>query len=141
MKRFIVLTTCLFAFGSSFAQKKGGVSNEQKLIASGRSIAAGFITDDRNKPITGVQAFIYQVDSSIIASGYTGEDGFFETNGVLPGKYNVKLVYPSSKSTMISDVTMKRGTTVLNIKGSAPAADTTVSYAEIAPKPVPKKSK
>lgn len=138
MKRFIVLTTCIFAFGSSFAQKKGGASNEQKLVAAGRSVAAGFITDDRNKPITGVQAFIYQVDSSIIASGYTGDDGFFETNGVLPGKYAVKLVYPSSKATMITDVIMKRGTTVLNIKGSAPAADTSISYAEIAPKPAPK---
>ena len=99
----------------------------------------GYIRDVRSKPMKGVKAFIYMPDSSIAASGYTDSTGFYETNSVAPGKYTVKLVYPSYKAIVITGVVIKKGITPINFKANAPEADTTVAFADILPKPADKK--
>ena len=157
MKQLIAIAACLLTTGASFAQKtspaapktqgtsatkstaaaKGG----KQLSAAGKSAIAGTFKDSRNQPIRGVKVFIYAPDSSIIASGFTDENGNYETNSTMPGKYNVKIVYPSYKTIQVIGVVIKSGLTPISFKSDAPPADSTIQYTELLPKPVEKKKK
>ncbi len=142
MKRFVILATCMFTFGASFAQKKeqyDPAKAQRLLIASGKCALTGSFTDARNHPIPGVQAFIYGKDSSIAASGYSDSVGHYETNSVFKGVYYVKLVYPGAKTILVTDVTLKPGFNPMNVKSNAPMADTTIPAITFMPAPVVKK--
>ncbi len=139
MKQIIALTICLFISGASFAQKKAKTDNspaaaQRKLVASGRCAIKGYFHDTHKHPIIGVKAFIYQKDSSILASGYTDSTGHYETNSVLPGVYVVKMVYPTDKTLTITGVTLKKGYTDLSIKADPPTTDSTQPYTDFVPK-------
>lgn len=145
MKRLIVFTTCIFTFGAAYAQKTAATPGTAKRAAAGSSqppkcAIGGDITDARKHPIDGVEAFIYMPDSSIVGSGYTDNTGHYETNSVLPGKYFVKVVYPSGTTVMVTGVTMRLGITPLDFKGAIPTADTTYDYATLYPKEDKKKT-
>lgn len=144
MKQIITLAASLLICGTSFAQKGGKNDNDpakvqRQLIASGRCALTGVFTDAHNRPIEGVKAFIYQKDSSIIASGFSDASGHYETNSVLKGDYTIKLVYPSAKAMVVSGMPLKPGFNQLNIKSDAPAADTTMQASSFMPKPAEKK--
>lgn len=149
MKKLVVLAACILISGSSFGQNAGTKTEKpmtpaQKKAADLRKNAVGgYIRDARNRPLEGVQAFIYQHDSanSIIASGYTDVTGYYETNSVMPGKYNIKIVYPNNKSIMVPEVMMKKGITDISIKSEAPTTDTSISFAVFQPKPQEKPKK
>jgi Carboxypeptidase regulatory-like domain len=144
MKKTLAFTACIFVFGASFAQNRTAATqnnpagDQRKLAASGKCAISGTIKNERNQPISDVQLFIYQADSSIVASGYTNAAGAYETNSVLKGKYDVKVVYPSSKTLLITGVMMKPGLTEISLKAAAPEADTTMPYTDIMPKPAEK---
>lgn len=115
---------------------------EQKRAADARKNAvSGFIRDSRNRPMEGIQAFIYAKDSAatILASGYSDATGYYETNSVMPGKYNIKIVYPSTnKAILVPDVVMKRGLLNITLKNDVPTADTSIEYRVFQPAPAPK---
>ncbi len=138
MKIIVALSACLFVFNASNGQTKQTASKD-KAVLTGKTTISGYIRNGRNKPIKGVEAFVYKMDSSIIASGNTDSTGHFETNGFVPGPYFVKVVYPSRKFTLVTGITTKTGTTELNLKGDAPEADTAFAYDVLMPKPDPKK--
>jgi hypothetical protein len=131
MKQIIACTLCLVISGTSFAQK---TAEKVKKANPNKSAIAGVIQNMRKQPIAGVRAFVYKKDS-IAASGYSNDTGYFETNFVIPGIYNLKLVYPSEKTVLITAVPVKARTiTMTNLKMPVPDGDTTISYAAIAPK-------
>jgi len=138
MKKLIAFAACSFIISSSFAQNQK-VTDAKKLIAAKRCAIAGVITDMHNFPLKGTEAFIYQPDLSIIASGYADAQGHYETNSVLPGTYVVKIMYPNQKTSLVTGVVLKPGITQINIKADEPTADTSMPYTDIAPKPVGKK--
>jgi len=111
-----------------------------KAVGHGSAIG-GTIRNARFQPLNGVQAFIYAPDSSIIASGYTDVKGNYETNGVVPGKYDLKILYPSNKAVIIKGVPVKGGVTQVNLNANPPDSDTIMQYADIAPKPEKKTEK
>lgn len=148
MKKLITLTICLMAAGMAFSQQ--ATTTKKKLTPAERSAAAhktaigGYIKDAYNMPIADVEAFVYKTDSSadIVSSGYTDATGYYETNFTYPGKYNLKIVYPSAKSVMVNGVIVKKGITNISLKANAPDADTTLPYTDFVPKPaVTKKAK
>ena len=144
MKQVLLLAFILLTITGLMAQEtitpaKNEAASSKNLAASGKCAVAGIITDMHNFPLKGVKAFVYQADSSIIASGFTDADGYFETNSILPGTYYIRIMYPSQTITLIMNVTMKPGITPVNIKAEPPAADNTISYSDIAPKPSEKK--
>jgi Carboxypeptidase regulatory-like domain len=134
MKKLIAFAACSFIISSSFAQNQN-VITAKKLIAAKRCAIAGTITDMHRFPLKGAEAFIYQPDSSIIASGYADAQGHYETNSVLPGTYTVKIMYPNQKTCMVTGVVLKPGITQVNITADEPATDTSMPYADITPKP------
>ena len=138
MKQFLGFALCLFISGSMLAQKGASFAKKNP----NKSAIAGIILNMRKQPVSGVKAFVYKKDS-IAASGFTDSAGYFETNFVVPGIYDLKLVYPSEKMVVITAVPVKARTiTMTNLKMADPAADSTVSYATIAPqKPQPVKGK
>ena len=139
MKKIIVSTIALFAFGASFAQNTAAPKKSASSLH--KTAVGGFITDKYKRPIEGVQAFIYQKDSSIIASGYTDLTGYYETNSVLPGKYDLKIVYPANKTILVKAVIIKSGVTPVTFNIGTPSADTTIQYTDLLPKkPAPVKS-
>ncbi|MCW3122171.1 MAG: hypothetical protein JWQ38_1663 [Flavipsychrobacter sp.] len=143
MKQTLALTACLFLSAASFAQntKEDPATTQRNLIASGRCELTGNITDARNHPISGVQVFIYGKDSAIAASGFSDAVGRYETNPLVPGVYDVKLVYPVAKGvirTTIAGVTMKKGFNALNMKANTPDADATIPATDVMPKPAVK---
>ncbi|MCD6012349.1 MAG: Carboxypeptidase regulatory-like domain [Flavipsychrobacter sp.] len=145
MKQLLVLFISIFMFGSLSAQQASTqkeLTPEQKRLADLRKNAvSGFVKDMRNRPVEGVQAFIYAKDSAqtILASGYTDATGYYETNSVAPGKYNIKIVYPSTnKAVMVPDVVMKRGLVDISLKTDIPTADTSINYLIFQPKPAGK---
>lgn len=111
-------------------------SNTTTRSAAHGSAIGGYIYDARMHPLAGVQAFIYTPDSSasIIASAYTDAMGFYETNGIAPGRYNLKIVYPSTKTVMVKGVPVKGGMTQVSLHTNPPEADTTLLYTDIVPK-------
>ncbi len=144
MKRFIILTSCMLACSVSFGQQSAKNTNDpakaqRMLVASGRCALTGYFTDARNRPIAGVKTFIYQKDSSIIASGYSDSTGHYETNSVLKGAYDVKLVYPTTKAILVTAMPLKPGFNQLSLKAYPPEMDTTMPGTYFVPKPVEKK--
>ena len=143
MKILATLSICLFVCHASFGQTTAATtksSKSSKDVKLSKSVIYGTIKNMRNKPVKGVEAFVYKPDSSIIASGITDSAGRYETNGVPAGPYFVKLVYPSTKSVIVSGITLKTGSAELNLKADAPEADTTYTYDVLMPKPEPKKA-
>jgi hypothetical protein len=136
MKGLILLATGLIVCGAAFGQKPPARATRNN---ANRNVAEGFIRDARNHPLADVQAFVYNPDSSIAASGYTDAKGFFETNAVAPGKYDLKIIYPSGKITMVTGVVIKHGMAMVNITMNEPSADTSIASADIMPKPAEKK--
>lgn len=144
MRSIIVLFVAMLVSGPLFAQQSAQkpLTPEQKRAADARKNAiSGFIRDSRNRPMEGIQAFIYAKDSAatILASGYTDATGYYETNSVMPGKYNIKIVYPSTnKAILVPDVVMKRGLLNISLKNDMPTADTSIEYRIFQPAPTPK---
>jgi len=139
MKQFAAVTLCLLISGTAFAQTNAtGVKRNPN-----KSGIAGTIKNMHKKPIAGIRAFVYKKDS-IAASGFTDSTGYFETGFVIPGTYDLKLVYPSDKLFVIQAVPVKARTiTMTDLRTEPPAADTAISYSVIAPKlppPAPKES-
>ena len=148
MRQVIVFAVCLFISGTIAAQNKTTTTKTTKTQTTTKttktvhgSAIGGTIRDGRFHPLTGVEAFIYQADSSIIASGYTDEKGNYETNGVLPGKYDLKIVYPSSRAIIVKGVPVKSGVTQLNLNLNPPDSDTTLLYTNLVPKAEKKEKK
>ena len=151
MKRFITLALGILVFGAASAQKKKESHPNISVIPQKRGVyhknaIGGYFTDLRKRPIRGVQTFIYMPDSTIGASGFTDSTGYYETNNILPGMYDLKIVYPGSGASLrITGVPIIKETIteVSFFKGEPPTSDTTFSYSVIEPKPVvmPKKKK
>ncbi len=149
MKQIIALAVCLFIFGAVSAQKKKETHPNisvipQKAGVYHKNAIGGYFTDMRKRPIKGVQAFIYLSDSSIGASGFTDSTGYYETNNILPGTYDLKIVYPNTAGSLrITGVPIIRETIteISFFKGEAPATDTTFRYSVIEPKPIEKPKK
>lgn len=137
MKQTIILSACILLSGISFGQgakaKNDPATIQRNLIASGRCELTGRFTDARNHPLSGVQVFIYEKDSSISASGFTDSMGHYETNAVLPGLHNVTISYPAAKRAFIMNVPMKKGFNPLSLKADPPAADTTLDLGTVMP--------
>lgn len=157
MKQLTAFGICLCLFGSAYAQQtttvkktttttqktangtqKTTTTTTRTVSKANRNVISGSIHDIRNHPMAGLQTFVYAPDSSIIASGYTDAMGMYETNSVMPGTYKVKIVYPSNKAVIITDVTLKRGSIMLNLKADPPSADTVITYGVLVPKPAEK---
>lgn len=154
MKPLIAFAICMLAFSGAFAQNKGTGKKAEKMPNINvlpqrdkkirKSAIGGFFTDIRRRPIKGVKAFIYLPDSTIGASGYTDVTGYFETNSVLPGLYDLKIIYPASQGSIrITGVPVKSGTItdISFFKSLAPETDTIFSYSVIEPKPIVKEKK
>jgi carboxypeptidase family protein len=143
MKRLITFAICLMAASIAFAQNTtNSQSAAAKKVSPYKTGLSGFVRTTRNLPIADVQAFLYKQDSSntIISSGFTDAQGYYETNFTAPGKYNLKLVYPSAKSVTISGVVIaKKGLTNISVHMNEPAADTSLPITDFMPKPVEKK--
>jgi len=149
MKRFIVLVLGLLSCDAAIAQKTITSSKQPKPLTPARQKAAdmrknavgGYIRDARYRAIEGVETFVYRTDSSaaIAASGFSDAMGHYETNSVMPGKYNVRFFYPSTnKAILVTDVVMKKGITEINLRNEPPVADTSINYLFFKPKPVEK---
>ena len=87
-----------------------------------------------------MQAFVYLPDSSIGASGFTDEAGYYETNNILPGLYTLKIMNPNWRTSMtITGVPIVRET-ITEVSffklWDAPYNDTIFAYSAIEPKPV-----
>ncbi len=145
MRQILTLAICLFVSGTVSAQKKKEARPNisvipQKAGVYHKSGVGGYFTDMRKHPIKGMQAFIYMPDSTIGASGFTDEAGYYETNNILPGTYNLKIVNPNWRTSMtITGVPIVRET-ITEISffklGDAPYNDTVFAYSAIEPKPV-----
>jgi hypothetical protein len=150
MKKMFAFAFCIFAAGSTFGQAPAAqpkAAAPQKTTTAPKSATAPKTTQatkvKKDGPAIGgedVHAFIYAPDSSIIASGYTDATGHYETNAVLPGTYQVKIVYPTDKAILVSGVIIKKGITPINLTMNAPAADTTMAFANFVP-PAPETKK
>ena len=152
MSRILTLAICLLVFGTASAQKKKEARPTisvipQKAGVYHKSGVGGYFTDARKHPIKGMQAFLYLPDSTIGASGFTDEAGYYETNNILPGMYTMKLVNPNWRTSItITGVPIVRET-ITEISffklGDAPYNDTVFAYSAIEPKPavVEKKKK
>ena len=141
MKLIAALSVCLFMSAISIGQtaKTPKAATDKKAAALPTTNISGVIKNARNKPIKGVEAFVYQADSTIIASGNTDSAGRYSTNKIPSGVYFVKLVYPSKKVTLVYGISIKAASVELNLKADAPEADTMLSYDVVMPKPVGKK--
>lgn len=142
MKLIAALSVCLFVaqvlHGQTAATTPKGTPDKKAGANKGVSIM-GTIKTMHNKPIKGVEAFVYQADSTIVASGNTDAEGRYSTNGVPPGTYFVKLIYPTRKVTVVYGITIKTQNLELSLNADAPDADTMYSYDHVKPKPVAKK--
>ena|ERR1700761_5438963 len=133
MKKIIILSvTGILCYTGAIAQKAS-------TGPQGRGLVSGMVSGERAyMPLEGVQAFLYAANSSIAGSGYTDGTGKYETNKVPNGTYEVKFVYPNTKSLTVTGVTIKANqTTVLSIKQPPPAADTTASFNDVMPQAAP----
>jgi len=146
MKRIITLAVCILVCGAVSAQKKKATTPNISVIPQKpgvyhKSAIGGYFTDMRKHPIKGLQAFIYLPDSTIGASGFTDSTGYYETNNILPGIYDLKLVYPKTGAAlMITGVPVVRETIteISFFKNEPPAADTVIPYSAIEPAPIAK---
>lgn len=150
MKQFAAFGICLLLAGSSYAQAPKKVVKQvmppitvlpQRNKAFHKSAIGGYFTDMRRRPIKGVKAYVYGPDSTIIASGFSDSTGYYETNSIVPGLYDLKITYPTSKfSQMVTGVPVlaTKITNISFLKSDVPAADTAINYTDIAPKPTEK---
>ncbi len=144
MKQFLFFAALFFVSSPLFAQNQNNTKEmtpAQKRAADLRKNAVGgYIKNARNRPLEGIQTFVYAADSAntIVASGYTDATGYYETNSVMPGKYNIKIVYPSNIAVMVPDVPMKKGITDISLKCDTPTADTSIPFTVFQPAPQPK---
>lgn len=153
MKQLTSIAICLLIAASSYAQAPKKTTKQvlppittlpQRNKAFHKSAIGGYFTDMRKRPIKGVKAYVYGADSSIVASGFTDSSGYYETNSMTPGVYNLKINYPGSKFTkMISGIPVMatKITNISFIKENGPEADTLIDYKDIAPKPIEKAKK
>ena len=145
MKQFFLIACGLLIINTGNAQNKVVTTKKahiSKKAADNKIALGGTLKNMRKQAIVGAQAFVYAVNGSIIASGYTDDMGYFETNALAPGKYDLKVVYPSEKMAKIVGVEVgKKGITKVTINMDAPTADTILTYATIAPVEAPKKTK
>lgn len=145
MRRILTLTICLFVFGTVSAQKKKEARPNisvvpQKPGVYHKSAVGGYFTDARKHPIKGMQLFLYLPDSTIGASGFTDDAGYYETNNILPGFYTMKIVNPNWRTSLtITGVPVVRET-ITEISffkfADAPYNDTLFAYSAIEPKPM-----
>ena len=137
MKPIIAVAACLLIAGAAHAQNTAKPAGSAKVR---KNAIAGNISDGRHRPMPKVKAFIYYNDSATNSSGYTDAMGNFETNNVMPGTYNLRLVYPAGKRLIVNGVPVKKLTvTHIDIATNEPTNDSAVAYTDIAPKPAPKK--
>jgi hypothetical protein len=140
MKQILLLAACLLTIHTAFAQAapphKGGKTANK---AHKNNAIGGYIKDARNRPIPDVEAFVYKSDSTIAASGYTDSSGHYETTALLPGKYDMKIIYPSEKTVLVTGVIVKKGVTNISLTMPDPPADSLILYVELLPKPAEKK--
>jgi hypothetical protein len=134
MKQFTAILALMLSTGILSAQSpKVGASKKPRSGNPAKKVVFGVIKDQRNRPFSNVLAFVYSLDSTILASATTDADGRFETNGVLPGKYFIKLKYPTNVVTLVYGFTIKEDLE-LNVKMNAPENDTMVAYDVVMPK-------
>lgn len=130
MKLIVVVAGCLLFSGTSMGQtgaRKAGATKVRK------SAIGGTIRNSRWSPLPKVQAYIYNAET-IVASGYSDASGYYETNSVAPGTYDVRFVYPSSKRVTVTGIPVKMlKITELNLASEEPSADTTIAYTELVP--------
>lgn len=127
MKPILALVACLFLSGSLFAQNTGKSTTRKTAVG-------GLITDLRHNPLPKVQVYIYKGDSATNASGYTNAQGSFETNNVMPGVYDLRIVYPSSRRIIVSGVPVKmHKVTSFKLAANAPTADSTIAFTDLVP--------
>jgi hypothetical protein len=164
MRKYIAFAVCILTFNTVFAQfpevpppvhvtvimekgKPAGAINyipQKPKNGFKKNAIGGTFTDMRKQPIKGVRAFIYLPDSSIGASGFTDAKGYYETNSIAPGTYDLRIVYPNSKkTTKIMSIPVLQGyiTDISFRKTEAPAEDTVIEFRDIAPKIEDKKKK
>lgn len=146
MKQIAVIVGCIFFVGSAFAQKNAKHETKPSLspyfvrAEAGKNGVWGTIKDAQGEPLADVEVMVYKLDT-IIASGFSNEDGHFTTNPCREGKYTLKLVYNNGKYITVSGVEIKKGRIMLDLKVNAPTADSTVSWAELQPKKKNEKGK
>jgi protocatechuate 3,4-dioxygenase beta subunit len=135
MKPIVAVIAGMLIAGSSFAQNTNKTSTARSGAKVRRTAIAGTILDSRRQPVPKVQAYIYRNDT-IKASGFAAADGRYETNSVLPGIYDLRLVYPASgKRITVTSVPVKAlNLTIVDFRGDEPAADTTIGYTDLYPK-------
>lgn len=137
MKLRLAVIACLLVAGTAHAQNAARPAGKAKVR---KSAIGGAIYDAKHHPIPKVKAFIYYNDSATNASGYTDASGHFETNNVMPGTYNLRLVYPAGKRLVVNGIPVKQlKVTQIEIATNEPTADSALAYTDIAPKPAPKK--
>lgn len=140
MKLIATLSVCLFVFSAAFGQTASATRQApvHKPGDPDKTTIYGNLRDARNKPVKGVKAFVYKPDSTIIASGLTDMMGNYETNGLQPGLYFVKFIYPSDKVALVYNIEVKKSVQI-NYKANPPAEDTMIALETIMPKVDPKK--
>ncbi len=145
MKQLFLVACGLLILSTGHAQNKGVNTKKAPIknkAADNKIALGGTLKNMRKQAIVGAQAFVYAPNGSIVASGYTDDMGYFETNALAPGKYDLKVVYPSEKMAKFMGVEVgKKGITKLTINMNEPTADTIMTYATIAPVEAPKKAK
>lgn len=127
MKLIFALAVSLSVSATSYAQN----ATPSKVR---KTAVAGTITDATGNPMPKVQAYIYKGDSATNSSGYTDARGKFETNNVMPGVYDLRLVFPNSKRVIVNGVPVKmRQITYFKLSANEPVEDSTVSFNDLVP--------
>lgn len=127
MKPILALVACLVVSGSVLAQNAGRSKVRKTAVG-------GLITDLRYNPLPKVQVYIYKGDSATNASGYTNAQGNFETNNIMPGVYDLRIVYPSSRRIIVSGVPVKmHKVTTFKLVANDPTADSTIAFTDLVP--------
>lgn len=136
MRIIATLTVCLLVTGILHGQTvKNNTKQKPRSGNAFKKVVYGVIKDDRRRPFAGISAFVYAPDSTILASATTDADGRFQTNGVLPGAYFIKIIYPNRTTSIIYGFTIKEDLE-LNLNMSAPESDTMIKYEAVAPKKI-----
>jgi hypothetical protein len=131
MKLIFSITACIL-FSGVLAAQTGNVAAKKKVR---KNAIGGTILDARRLAIPKVQAFIYLGETATNSSGFTDADGYFETNQVMDGTYDLRLVYPSAKRIVVTGIPVKgRRITEVNLITNMPTADSTIAWSDIAPR-------
>lgn len=134
MKRFFIFSLSMFVSYSLLAQESAPTASSGRDKRPKTAIG-GTIRDLRHVPQQNIKVFVYKGESEIVASGYTDENGKFETSSYGTGEYTVKVIYPSFRRVIISRVPLVRHKiTPLNLLLTEPGEDSTFVYSDVAPK-------